>query len=165
MYRYDQDGNWDLPEVERELAQVIGRSKAIRLSRKIYFNNRHPSKSGGNGRSRAASLYVPNEMNETFARHVGDGQDAEAVLAVFRGQTIFLTGCKGVITRLRDNLIRRHASDGVRHESLAKYSGVGERQVRNICRGIDRPKSPDALRELRPDEAEILRFLRWCWEA
>lgn len=170
MYQFDPVEHWDLPETERALASVIGRAGAIRLSRRIYLSNRSPSRRGGNGRGRTGCLYVPapERVNARFIEQVGSESEARAIADAFPGHILWLSGCRGMLVRLRANLICQHAKDGVAYKALAARTGLSLRQIVNICRGVNPPMFntvPTHARRLRPGDAAILSFIRWSLEA
>lgn len=133
-FRIDPVNNWDLPELERHVARLIGRSKAIRLSRKLSFENSPPSR---NERGRGGCLYVPKTMTARFLELVGDKDDAEILIEAFQGEILTFTGCHTMLVRYRNFMIAKHHAEGAKVSQLAKATKLTDRQVRRICSGVE----------------------------
>lgn len=137
-------GNYDLPETDRAVAAIIGRSRAIALSRHICWGAR------GKDRDRGC-LYVPKHLDPTkpsrllalVGAELLSAEDAANLVAAFPGEVLMFTGCHSAIVRARDKLIRRYRGAGIRCVTLASAAGITDRTVRRICEGVDVPEAVD----------------------
>lgn len=146
-------GNYDIPVTERQLAAVIGRSAAIRLSWRIWQRNPY------RGRGKRGILYVPASLTASFVDRVGSQDVAEKLLRVYSGGRLELCGCTSVLNRLRSHCIRKLNSHGATREQIAAATGLSERNIRRICQ--DHEKGDRWADEVISRRLSELHALSW----
>lgn len=138
---------WLLPEVVREVAEVVGLTLALRLAGNVFASG------VGTRSGRFGTIYVPEKpKGQSFDRLsalVGE-QGAAEIVKKLAGTELRFGSCAAWSNRLRDASVRdywRNSTLGV--ESVAWLHDLTERQVRNICSGEQRLARPAALRQQR----------------
>lgn len=121
------------PKGLRELANVIGREKAL------YLISQLPrTYCGAPGKkSWQPMLYVPKRLSPThmLVRILG-WHDAEKLVAVFGGELLKPPSCASIYRQWRDASIRRlHLERGMGIDELADWFGLCTRRVHDIVTG------------------------------
>lgn len=113
-----------LPPSTQEIADVIGRERALFLIGKI-----RPTP----GRSWRVCFYVPRRMplDHWLVRLLGY-RDAEALRREFGGIILQPGGCGHLTREFRNREVRRMASEGCLPAEIAAAVDLSPRQVRNI---------------------------------
>ncbi|UYM14273.1 hypothetical protein [Endozoicomonas euniceicola] len=107
-----------LPKSVQEVADVIGREKALKLA----------------GRANGC-VYVPHPQKITEAHFLSQVIGLEAALALsneFRGIIIHLATCRFLYTAWRDRSIHRMRQNGMYIADIASLFGITPRHINNI---------------------------------
>lgn len=124
-----------LPDSVQEIADVIGRDRALYLVGKLPRCYMPDRKGGHNAR---LILYVPKRMgfDHELVKILG-WQDAERLRRVFGGEILHPAPCAEIYRRWRDDSIRRMVREGIKPAALAEWFGMTPRNLANIVRGGD----------------------------
>lgn len=112
------DPHADLPPSVAEIADVLGRAKALTLA----------GACGG-------VLYVPQRLtpDHKIVRIVGQ-EAGDKLVQVYGGCVVYLATCAKLRAGWRNDAIRKWAAQGVTRRALAELTGLTERQVLNVLR-------------------------------
>lgn len=135
-FHLDAVGNWDLPKAEREIAEVIGRSAAIRLSWRMLHTRCFVRVKDGKVENRFVDLYVPKACTQQFVETVGNEADAKKLVASLQGMNFRLSGCKKAFRRLHTHVVRALFEKGASRDQLMLASRLTDRHLRRLCAGI-----------------------------
>lgn len=118
-----------LPESVQEIAEVIGRDKALYLIGQLPTCGK---------RSWRVVLYVPKRIraDHQLVRLLG-WHDAQAMVREFGGMILQPSNCNQVHRQFRNQEVRRLADSGLDNDAIAAAVGVSTRTVRRILR--DKP--------------------------
>lgn len=131
------DGRFaDLPDSVQELAQIIGRDRALALVANLPKTTDHR---GGE----RPMLYVPKRVTSDHplvrALNIGGPQDnpaalvaAQKLVEAFGGEILYPAGCKRALTACRDNNVGEEMARGKKPGPTASAMGLTARQVRNL---------------------------------
>lgn len=113
-----------LPQSVAEIAEVIGREKAL------YLIGQLPRSSS---RSWRVVLYVPKRLpvDHELVRLIG-WHDAERMRKHFGGEILQPSNCNFVYRRARNKFARRMYSDGTPITQIADMLDLTPRQIRNL---------------------------------
>lgn len=116
----------DLPPSAQEIADVIGRDRALFLIGNLP---------AAGGRSWRRVLYVPKRMppDHPLVQLMG-AEDAERLRRHFGGAILQPANCGYIARAWRDREVRRMAADGLPVPSIAASVGLSEYRVREILR-------------------------------
>lgn len=116
----------DLPESVQEIAEVIGREKALRLIGAV-------GKSGS--RSWRVCFYVPKKLRENhpFIEIIGK-EAAEKLCLEFSGMILQPSNCNFIYRNYRNKQIRHYAQQGISHAQIAHMLDLSKRQIYNILK-------------------------------
>lgn len=130
-----------LPKATQEIAEVIGRKRAL------YLVGALPRSYGAYTGSRV-NLYVPATLkpNHPLVRLLG-WPDAMKLVAHFGGEILYPSKCDEIIRAHRDASIRRLHADGVGSAQIAEWFGISDRQVRNIVKEIQHEANDNKCRQ------------------
>lgn len=127
-----------LPKSVQEIADVIGRERALYLIGQLPTCEIIDSRTGGRG-GRRPMLYVPTTRrltpDHTLVRILG-WNDAERLCNVFGGEILQPASCADIYRRFRDAEIIRMVREGMTVPQAAEVVGITDRQARNIAREI-----------------------------
>lgn len=125
LSRPGRSDNLDLPRTVAELANVIGRDKALLLA----------------GTCRG-SIYVPKKLREDhrLVQLLGDAS-AKALVKEFGGILLYVAKCAKLRADWRNQAVRKWAAQGVPHEALADLAGLTTRHIANILGEIQPQES------------------------
>jgi hypothetical protein len=113
-----------LPASVQEIAEVIGRDKALYLIGQLPQCGK---------RSWRVVLYVPKRIDAShqLVRWLG-WKDANRLVAEFGGEILQPSNCKHLHLALRNRVIVQMASEGLAPAVIAEAMQITSRQVRNI---------------------------------
>ena len=108
----------DLPPSVAEIADVIGRQKALVLA----------GACGG-------VLYVPQRLTQDhkIAKLVGM-EAGNRLVASFGGCVVYIATCAKLRASWRNDAIKRWHEDGVPKRALSELTGLTERQINNVLK-------------------------------
>lgn len=114
----------DLPASVQEIADVIGRERALYLIGQLPQCGK---------RSWRIVLYVPKRLtaDHQLVRILG-WHDAQRLVRVFGGEILQTSNCRHIARQYRNRSIRRMADDGMQLDEIASLMQLTRRQVRNI---------------------------------
>lgn len=122
-----------LPSSVQEVADVIGREKALELVGKLP-SLRRPSGTPGEQR---IEVYIPMLCNlkpdHKLVRMIGYAA-AERLCHRFSGEILQLATCKGVYRAFRDKAVMRALNDGATEAEASEWFGVSIKTVQLIAR-------------------------------
>lgn len=134
---------WLLPEVVRETANVIGLPLALKLAGTVYASR------AVRRIARFGTIYVPERpRGSSFDRLVAIiGNDgASKLVATIGGSELRFGSCAAFSNRVRDASVKQYWRDSkMTVARIGWMHMITERQVRNICVGEPRAKSPRNL--------------------
>lgn len=121
-----------LPESVQEIADVIGREKALELIGKLPACGR---------RSWRVVLYVPKRLkpDHKLVQLIG-WPTADKLVRHFGGEILQPSNCRCVVRAQRNERIRDLAANDNNPQQIAEQVGLSERQVRNILVGEKAPE-------------------------
>lgn len=124
-----------LPSSVQELAEVIGRERALFLVGMLPRCYMGDSRYSGAVSARVI-LYIPKRMrvDHELVRMMG-WDDAEKLRVAFGGEILCPATCADLYRPFRDQGIRRMAGEGVPMEIIAEWFGMGPRRVKDIVAG------------------------------
>jgi hypothetical protein len=153
-------GNWDavmarvrqkrlararagLPASVEEIAEVIGRERALYLIGKLP-RCRPPS---GEGRTQVI-LYVPKTItpDHRLVQILGQ-EDAERLVEAFGGEILKPGTCRQIYRVYRDQGIVRAVNDGVPTAMVAAWFGLSSRHVLNVLEKAQEDRSARSRRD------------------
>lgn len=119
-----------LPKSAQQIADVIGRDKALYLIGRLARSPKRP---------RDLWLYVPKKLESThqLVKILGH-RDAQKLVKVFAGEILCLASCRSLVKLYRDEYLRHlkllmpEVAKDVDITGLAKVLGVSAKQARNI---------------------------------
>lgn len=119
----------DLPPSAQEIADVIGRDRALFLIGNLP---------AAGGRSWRRVLYVPKRMgrDHPLVQLMG-AEDAERLRRHFGGAILQPANCGYIARAFRDREVRRMAAEGVPVTSIAASVGLSDYRVREILRSVE----------------------------
>lgn len=140
-----------LPNSAQEIANVIGRDKALYLIGQlptVYT----PDKRWPDARKKTTILYVPKRLNVTdnLVRILG-WIDAEKLVREFGGMLIQPANCMGLYRPHRDANIARLYAEGLTVAMIADWFDVSTRHVKNVI--AENP--PQVIPQAANDNAPI----------
>lgn len=114
----------DLPQSVQEIADVIGREKALELLGGLDACGSRPWR---------VCLYVPRRLtpNHQLVRALG-WHDAHRMVREFGGIILQPSNCRFLVRRFRNATIHRLAGEGMSIQLIADSVQISARQVRNI---------------------------------
>jgi hypothetical protein len=126
----------DLPESVQEIADVIGRERALYLIGQIPQCGK---------RSWRVNLYVPQRLkpDHQLVQILG-WQDAQRMVREFGGMILQPSNCNHLHRRFRNATIHRLAADGQSIQDIAESVQLTARQVRNILAEKPPEETPPA---------------------
>lgn len=120
-------GNWDLPGTLREVAEVIGRERAMYLAGQVLHWDRQGQ------RGKAGWVYIPKKLEPHHRlNELVTLDEALKLVEVFGGENLTISMPAGPVRRFRNMQIQHLASEGLRPEVIAYAVGITPRQVRNV---------------------------------
>lgn len=141
-------GNYDLCEGQRALAAVLGRRRALEISRVLLKEvppSRRQNAQGSKPRGRTACIYIPHDLERGDAKRLIEAagrEDAARIIRTFRGETLWFSSCHGIMLRHRNNAIRAERERGVPIKCLAVSFDLTVRAIRRICEGVVTDRTP-----------------------
>lgn len=129
--------DWLLPQIVRDVAEVIGRRQAFILAGAVC----PPASPEGLGRVRGRSgcIYIPRRLkvgrHERLTEIVG-ANDAAKLVRAFGGEILHFPSGEAYARHLRDRAIRRMVMDRWPVSAVAWMFDVCERTVQNLMRGV-----------------------------
>ncbi len=124
---------WLLPQVVRDVAEVIGRRQALRLAGAVC-----PPASPGRRKTdsgRAGSVYIPLKLrpgaNHRLIEILGE-DDAQRMVEAFPGMILNFPSCTRLARAHRDRAIRKMAAEGWSVSSVAWAFDVCALTVKNV---------------------------------
>jgi hypothetical protein len=133
-----EGNNYDLPNTVREVAEVLGRRRALELVGMLVPATDVDSPSIGK-RGISACLYVPKTLDGVHGTsklvELLGREDAQKLVDEFAGIALFLRPCNGLVRRGRDAAIRQMVAEGWSTHAVALAFDVCQRTVRNLTRG------------------------------
>lgn len=120
----------ELPFSVQEVADVIGRQKALHLIGRLHCKST-------NGRRQKYKLHVPKHAKPHFnlSKIIGL-DDAKAMSKEFAGITLHLAGCAEIIRDFRNQGIENAIKRNIPTKMIASWFGVTTRQIRYIRAGL-----------------------------
>lgn len=120
-----------LPRSVQEIADCIGREKALELVGKLP-RLRPPSCTKNEQR---VCLYVPEQLtdNHRLIELIGKPA-AQKLVDRFPGEILHLATCRGLINAHRDRAVVRMRRDGWSLATISWSFGLSQRQITNILR-------------------------------
>lgn len=127
-----------LPASVQEIADVIGRDRALFLIGQLPRFSRSDSRGG-----EQVILYVPRTLkpDHCLVRIIG-WSDASKLVAAFGGELLKPGNCACVYRGFRDANIRRLVAEGVPAAMVAEWFGLTERHVKNLAVEIPQEGRP-----------------------
>jgi hypothetical protein len=120
-----------LPKATQEIADVIGRARAL------YLVGALPRAYLGPANGSRVNLYIPATLKPSHPLVALLGWvDAMKLVAHFGGEILYPSKCDEIIREHRDMSIRRLHAEGVGSSKIAEWFGISDRQVRNIVKEI-----------------------------
>src|SRR5262245_26215228 len=118
-----------LPKSTQEIADVIGRARALYLVGQLPDSYRD-SRGRYDG---CACLYIPAKLQpqHPLVRMIG-WPDAQRLVKAFGGEILWPSKCSELIRDWRDANIRRLSASGMRVQELAEWFNLSDRMIRNI---------------------------------
>ena len=121
-----------LPASVQEIADVIGRSKALYLIGQLP-KTYPPSTRTAHGATERVMLYVPKILRPDHPLvSILGWNDASKIVAAFGGEILQPANCREVYRRFRDRSISEMIRAGVPYAHIAELMGVSPRHVRNL---------------------------------
>lgn len=125
-----------LPASAQELADVIGRERALYLIGKLP-KCYPPSTRTARGANERVILYVPKTLRTDHPLVTILGwKHAQALVRAFGGEILQPANCREVYRRFRNQSIVRMLNDGLAVADIAELMNVSHRHVRNLAREI-----------------------------
>lgn len=144
-------GGMRLPESVQEIADVIGRSRALYLIGRLP-KTYPPSTRTKHGATERVILYVPKSLRPDHALvSILGWHDAMKLVRVFGGEILQPANCREVYRRFRDQSIRAFLSAGSSPSHIAALMGVSDRHVKNLSREIAQEDRIPANDNIRPN--------------
>lgn len=141
-----------LPESVQEIAEVIGRERALYLIGRLP-KTYPPSTRTKNGATERVILYVPKSLRPDHALvNILGWHDAMKLVRVFGGEILQPANCREVYRRFRDQSIRSFLMAGASATHIAGLMGVSDRHVKNIAREISQEEITPANDNNRPNQ-------------
>lgn len=129
--------DWLLPQIVRDVAEVIGRRQAFVLAGAVC----PPATPGRRGaiRGRSGCIYIPCKLKD--GRHerlteILGVHDAAKMVTAFGGEILHFPSGEAYTRNLRDRAIRRMAQERWPVPVVAWMFDVCERTVQNLLRGV-----------------------------
>lgn len=118
-----------LPASVQEIADVIGRERALFLIGRLPRFTRHDVRGG-----EQVILYVPRNLKpDHYLVRIMGWHDAQALVDAFGGELLKPGNCACVYRGFRDHHIRRLVAEGVPAAMVAEWFGLTERHVKNLA--------------------------------
>lgn len=125
-----------LPRSVQEIADVIGRERALYLIGQLPRCS-PPSTRTGKGGEQRVIMYVPTERrlkpDHILVRLLG-WNDAVKLCRHFGGEILQPGNCQEIYRRFRDRHIVRMVADGIPAKMVAEWMQVTDRHVRGLVR-------------------------------
>jgi len=138
-----------LPRSVQEIADVIGRERALYLVGQLPTCEVIDSRTGGRG-GRRAILYVPHarrlKPDHMLVRVLG-WNDAERLCRHFGGEILQPASCAEIYRRFRDAELVRMVREGMSVPQAARVIGISDRQARNIAKEIPQEERRNAAND------------------
>lgn len=116
-----------LPESVAEIAEVIGRDKALMLLGQLPQSGTRPWR---------RVLYVPKKLPIDHPLvHLLGYNDAKKLAYAFAGMILQPSNCKGIYRAYRNRQIRRMSNEGVAVADIAEVVDLSTYRVREILNG------------------------------
>jgi len=120
-----------LPKATQEIAEVIGRERAL------YLVGALPRAYLGPANGSRVNLYVPATLKPSHPLVALLGWcDAMKLVAHFGGEILYPSKCDEIIRMHRDVSIRRLHAEGMSSSELAEWFSLDARHVRRIVKDI-----------------------------
>lgn len=126
----------DLPDSVQQIADVIGRDKALLLVGKLPRCHRRDERYP-NAKNGQAVMYVPKPSYLTldhFLVQTLGWIDAERLCKEFGGLIMYPAKCADIARKFKNDAILRMARTGIKTAAVAIAFGMSERHVRNLLR-------------------------------
>jgi Mor family transcriptional regulator len=148
------DANMELPASVQEIADVIGRDKALlligKLPRAYSRDKRYPG-----ARNSTLVLYVPTVkrlgLDHMLVKALGY-IDAVKMCEAFGGEIMYPATCANIHRAFRDQSILSMVRAGMRPVNVAAIIGVSERHVRNLVK----ENPPEDRKVAANDNADVI---------
>ena len=134
-----------LPGVAQEIADVIGREKALFLIGQLPRCGR---------RGWRKVLYVPHSLKPDHPLvHCLGWRDAKRLTRVFGGEILQPSSCRFIYRRYRNQVIEDLWDGGMDPKEISRFVGVTPRQVRNILSLAETP--PEETQNDRSNHVQV----------
>lgn len=123
-----------LPASAQEIADVIGRDRALYLIGKLP-KTYPPSTRSSNGATERVIMYVPKTLKPDHSLvNILGWDDAAKLVRFFGGEILCPANCKEIYRRFRDRSIAEMLNDGQLPEFIAELMSVSKKTVANIAK-------------------------------
>lgn len=123
-----------LPASAQEIADVIGRDRALYLIGKLP-KTYPPSTRSSNGATERVIMYVPKTLKPDHSLvNILGWDDATKLVRFFGGEILCPANCKEIYRRFRDRSIAEMLNDGQLPEFIAELMSVSKKTVANIAK-------------------------------
>lgn len=123
-----------LPASAQEIADVIGRDRALYLIGKLP-KTYPPSTRSLNGAAERVIMYVPKTLKpDHLLVNILGWEDAVKLVQFFGGEILCPANCREIYRRFRDKSIAEMLRDGELPEIIAELMGVSKKTVANIAK-------------------------------
>jgi DNA-binding NarL/FixJ family response regulator len=124
-----------LPGSVQEIADVIGRERALFLVGKLPRYSQQGSARGDRIQQERVLLYIPKKLTSDHPLVSILGLvDAGKMVRMFGGEILKATPCTTIYREFRDRSIARMASEGMKHAEIAELMQMSLRHVKNVVR-------------------------------
>ena len=122
----------DLPRSVQEIADVIGRERALYLIGKLPVYTVRDKR--GHVKDTRVILYVPKTLavDSDLVKILG-WNDASKMVRYFGGELLYPGNCKEIYRRFIIQTIKRMCGEGIDHKIIAHTLEVSERTVKRHC--------------------------------
>lgn len=133
-----------LPKSVQEIAEVIGRERALYLVGKLprcYVEDRRKRETNKGGMSERVILYVPKTLNpDSQLLKILDWHEASALVDAFGGELLAPGNCGELLRNWRNDGILRAVCNGLSVTLAAEWFDVTPRHVRNVMAAAENPQ-------------------------
>jgi hypothetical protein len=148
------DANMELPRSVQEIADVIGRDKALLLIGKLPRSYSRDKRWPG-AQNSTLVLYVPTVkrlgLDHMLVKTLG-WIDAVKMCEAFGGEIMYPASCANITRAFRDQSILSMARTGMKAASIAAIIGVSDRHVRNLLK----ENPPEVCQVAANDNATVI---------